>query len=74
MADEQLYFSKDKLAYLIETSQQQSHYASQEEVLRRVKQIWVKKLLKKLNNFLKTVIITVFFFLKMGLVLFEKYA
>ena len=42
MADEQLYFSKDRLAHLIESSQK--NHESQQEVLRRVKQMKISKL------------------------------
>ena len=42
MADEQLFFSKNKLEHLIESSQQ--HNASQQEVLKRVKQMKMSKL------------------------------
>lgn len=42
MADEQLYFSKDRLAHLIEASQK--NHEPQEEVLKRVRQMKISRL------------------------------
>ena len=42
MADEQLYFSKDRLTHLIESSQRND--TPEQEVLRRVKQMKMSKL------------------------------